>query len=189
MCVCVCLCVCVCVCVCVCFCVRVCVCVCVRACVCARVCPSQIPDQLLHRVCLNCRMAKKIQVTLNMNPLHHTRLVEAREQFHLRNKLINFLAIVFLLILTLVLYCNSNILDNISAMQLRLGMTVDLYIAYVPLILVSMILTSMQGHSASPKRKNQVLNIWTSKEQRQAMFYVTRDHLHWAILARGQQTF
>ena len=49
---------------------------------------------------------------------------------------------------------NSNISDITWAMTLKLGMTVDLWTAYM-LILVSMNLTLLQGHSGSADEKNQ----------------------------------
>ena len=49
---------------------------------------------------------------------------------------------------------NNHITDSIEAMAFKLGMTVDLYMAYM-LMLISMNLTLMQGHSGSAKAKTQ----------------------------------
>ena len=63
---------------------------------------------------------------------------------------------------TLFLRCsiNSNISDSIYAMALKLGMTVDLYMAYM-LMLISM--TLMQDHSGSAKAKKRWI-IYTIKQ-------------------------
>ena len=60
------------------------------------------------------------------------------------------------------LYYNSNILGSISAMAFKLGMSVDWRMAYM-LMLVSMTLPLMQGHSGLAKAKDQRWIISTNK--------------------------
>ena len=48
---------------------------------------------------------------------------------------------------------DCNISDNSWAVGFKLGMTVDLYMAYM-LMLVSMTLTLIQGHSGSAEENN-----------------------------------
>ena len=51
-------------------------------------------------------------------------------------------------------FLTCNFLDNFSAITFKLGITVDLWMPYM-LMLVSMTLTLLQGHSGSAKAKNQ----------------------------------
>ena len=74
------------------------------------------------------------------------------------------------------LYYNSHISDSISAMVFKLGVTVDLCIVYM-LMVVSMTLTLMQGHSGLAEEKSQRWIIWTTKQAISILLSATVGHV------------
>ena len=73
---------------------------------------------------------------------------------------------------------NSHILDSTQAMASKLGMTVDLGVVYITLshymlMLVSMTLLLMQGHSGSAKAKIHCVIILTTKPAQYTIVYMT----------------
>ena len=75
------------------------------------------------------------------------------------------------------LYHNSHISDSIVALAFTLGMTVDLCMSYL-LMLVSMTLTLMQGHSGSAKAKIQYWFILKTKQAKSIKLATTVGHFY-----------
>ena len=69
------------------------------------------------------------------------------------------------------LYYNSTFSEHIQAMALKLGMTVDLCMAYM-LMLVSTTLTLMQGYSGSAEETIQLLNYLDKAASNEHILYL-----------------
>ena len=78
-------------------------------------------------------------------------------------------------------FLTCNISDNISAITFKLGMTVDLYGAYM-ITLYSMTLTLMQGHSGSANVRIQYWIISTTKQAMSIKLATTVGHFMWPWL-------
>ena len=76
------------------------------------------------------------------------------------------------------LYFNSNISDNISAMAFKLGMKVDLCMGYI-LMVMSMTLTLIQGHSGSAEGKIQLWIISQNQKQKWLLAFKKTNKKWW----------